>query len=258
MPTINDQLRTRDRSTSDRHSKNEENRTVKRTVGLTKLAALGIAVYLGTQLWAQVPGQPAPTAPAPAAARPLQTRIGLVNMVKVLKEYKKFQVIEEPIKKRSQELEATLNGYRIQMNKLKEEYNQPNTAQARKEAIEKESRELQMRGQMAEEDAKKELTKKQGDAAVQIYQEVKAAVDSFAATYGYEAVFFYNDAITPEDMMHPANVQRKLLQPACLMPLYYAPGMDISAAIVANLNARYQQSAPAAPPAAPVGGAPPH
>jgi Skp family chaperone for outer membrane proteins len=200
------------------------------------LAALGIAVYLGAQLWAQAQQ---PAAQPAAQPKPLQTRIGLVNMVKVLKEYKKFQAIEEPLKKRSQELEGVLNGYRTRLNALKEEYNKPTTTQQRKDEIEKESRTIQMQAQMAEEDAKKELTKKQGDAAVQIYQEVKAVVERVATAYGYEAVFFYNDAITDADLMHPANVQRKLLQPACLMPMYFAPGMDISAVIVYNLNASY-------------------
>lgn len=221
---------------------------MKRTVGLTKLAALGIAVYLGSQLYAQV------AAPQPAAQKPLQTRIGLVNMVKVLKEYKKFQAIEEPIRKRSQELEKVLEGYRTQILALKEEYSKGTTLPARKEQIEKDMRNINVQGQMAEEDAKKELTKKQGEAAVQIYQEVKAAVERFAAAYGYEAVFFYNDAITPEDLMHPANVQRKLLQPACLMPMFAAPGMDISAYIVDNLNRAYPPSAAPAAPAAPTGG----
>jgi len=219
---------------------------VKRTVfgHLTKLAALGLAVYLGAQLWAQTTPQPAAQT---AAAKPLQTRIGLVNMVKVLKEYKKFQAIEEPIKKRSLELEGQLNGYRAQINALKDEYMKAGTTQQRKEEIEKQTRTIQMQAQMAEEDAKKELTKKQGDAAVQIYQEVKAVVERFAMAYGYEAVFFYNDAITPEDLMHPANVQRKLLQPACLMPMYFAPGMDISANIVYTLNSQPGVTTPPAP-----------
>lgn len=223
---------------------------MKRTVVTLKgLATLAIAVFLGGQVWAQAPGAaPAPAAAPAAAARPLQTRIGLVNMVQVLKDYKKFQNIEEPIKKRSKELETVLEGYRQQLIKMKTDYQAATTTPAQKDMIEKSSREVQMKAQIAEEDAKKELTKLQGDAAVQIYQEVKAAVDRFAVTYGYEAVFFYNDAITPTDMMHPANVQRKLMQPACLMPMYFAPGMDITANIVNNLNQGY------VPPASPVAG----
>jgi Skp family chaperone for outer membrane proteins len=230
---------------------------VKRTlITLTGLATLGIAVYLGSRLSAQVPPPPAAPVAPPAAPKPLQTRIGLVNMVKVLKEYKKFQTIEEPIKARSKVLEANLEGFRQQLIALKTKYNQPQTTQAEKDQIEKQSRELQARATNAEDDAKKELTKLQGDAAVQIYQEVKTAVEHFAMQNGYEAVFFYNDAVTPADEMHPVNVQRKLMQPACLMPMYAAPGMDISASIVYNLNIQYNGQTTMAPGTAPA--PPPH
>jgi Skp family chaperone for outer membrane proteins len=234
---------------------------VKRTVGILKgVATLGIAVYLGSQLWAQQPAQPPPAAPPQSAARPLQTRIGLVNMVQVLKEYKKFQVIENPIRTRQGELEKKLEGIRNQVAKMKETYGKSDTPQATRDQIEKDLRQKQMEYQIAEEDAKKELAKMQGEATVQIYKEVKDAVDRFALTYGYEAVFFYNDAITPVDMMHPANVQRKLMQPACLMPLYFNPGMDISKHIVDNLNTAYQAAGgpPAAAPVTPPPAAPPH
>jgi Skp family chaperone for outer membrane proteins len=225
---------------------------VKKTVVAIKaLAALAIAVYLGSQVWAQVAGQPA--APPAPAAHPIQTRVGLVNMVYILKEYKKFQAIEAPIKARSMEWDKKLTEYRNQLLTLKTKYNDPKTTQAEKDDIEKSVRKIQADAQGCEEDAKKELTKMQGDAAVQIYQEVKAAVDVYAKTYGYEAVFFYNDAITPTDMMHPANVQRKLMQPACLMPLYFDPRMDISANIVNNLNSAYPggQATGTPPPAPP-------
>lgn len=227
---------------------------MKRTlVTLTGLATLGVAAYLGSRLWAQAPPAAAP-APAAQPARPLQTRIGLVNLVQVLKDYRKFQAIEGPIKARSAELEKILEGYRKQLIDLKTEYGRAETAPARKDQIEKQSRELQMKAQMAEEDAKKELSKLQGDAAVQIYREVKAAVDRYALVNGYEAVFFYNDAITESDMYHPANVQRKMLQPACLMPMTFDPRMDISKPIVDLLNSQYPANAAGAPAGTPPAG----
>jgi hypothetical protein len=44
-------------------------------------------------------------------------------------------------------------------------------------------------------------------------------------------------------------LQRKLTQPAAVMPIFVTPGMDISNQIVTNLNARYNPSANAAPTA---------
>jgi hypothetical protein len=45
-------------------------------------------------------------------------------------------------------------------------------------------------------------------------------------------------------MMHPANVQRKLMQPACLMPMTFDPRMDISKPITDLLNSSYQAMNP--------------
>ena len=106
--------------------------------------------------------------------------------------------------------------------------------------------------QLKEEEAKKELIKMNGEAAVTIYKEVEDAVNLYARSNNLELVMFYNDAVTAEDYYHPANLQRKLTQPAAVMPLFVAPGMDISNAIVTNLNAKYAPSAAApAAPAAP-------
>src|SRR5262249_43381041 len=65
---------------------NEENRTVKRTVGIAVgVATLGLAVYLGSHLWAQT------AAPAghPGSASP-KTRIALLNLKYVVMNYGKW------------------------------------------------------------------------------------------------------------------------------------------------------------------------
>src|SRR5262249_9718417 len=161
-----------------------------------------------------------------------QTRIGLVNMVQILKNYKKFQRIEEEIRAKSLALEKWLQPLRDDMLKLKAEYSDSKVTQARREEIEHQMRKLQMEAQEREEQAKKELVKINGEAAQQIYHEVEDAVKLYARSNNLELVTFYNDAVTEADFYHPANVQRKLTQPACLMPMYVAPGMDISDAVV--------------------------
>ncbi|HEY7428872.1 MAG TPA: hypothetical protein VH682_31870, partial [Gemmataceae bacterium] len=61
----------------------------------------------------------------------------------------------------------------------------------------------------------------------------------------------YNDAVTPEDFMSPQNIARKL-NTGALMPLYAAPGMDISQEVVnmLNYNLRPSTAAPDGTPAA--------
>lgn len=242
------QPRLRDRGVQAAYS-NEENRTVKRTVGiLTGLAALGVMAYFGSFLWAQAPAQPTGQPTAQPAGR-----IGILNMVEVLKNYKKFANTEAQLRQLQQTLEKRLEPYRAQANALKAKYTDVKTSAAEKEQVERDMRKLQVDAQVAEEDAKKELMKFSGEAYVAIYHEVEDAVKRFSAANGYSLVLFYNDSTKPEELYHPANVQRKLLQPAAIMPMVVSPGMDITTAIANNLNAMYPAAAaaPAAPGTAP-------
>jgi Skp family chaperone for outer membrane proteins len=208
------------------------------------LATLAAVVSWSVRGWAQ----------APTAPHPLQTRIGLLNMVQVLKNYKKFQAMEQSIKKRAEELEKTLVPYQNELNAIRTAYNDAKNppSQAERERLEVRMKQKTLELQLKEEEAKKELIKMNGEAAVTIYKEVEDAVNLYARSNNLELVMFYNDAVTAEDYYHPANLQRKLTQPAAVMPLFVAPGMDISNAIVTNLNAKYAPSAAApAAPAAP-------
>lgn len=222
---------------------------MKRTViFLAGMATVGSAIWFGSRLAAQA--QPPAPAPAPAVApRPLQTRIGLMNMVQVLKNYKKFTAIEENIKKRASELEKELEPFRAELVRLRQLAQAPNTSQEEHEKIEQRMRQLQVDAQNKEDLAKKELVKMNGEAALMIYKEVEAAVSLYARSNNLELVLFYNDAVTEQDYYHPVNLQRKLTQPAAVMPIFVTPGMDISNQIVSNLNARYAPTANAGPTA---------
>lgn len=218
----------------------------------TGLAALGLAAFIGARLLAQQPGPPQ-QAPAAQPPRPPQTRIAVMNMLQVLKSYRKFTNMEAEMRKLQQDVEGRIKPLRTRMQTLQEQYKKPETTPEQREQIERELRKLQIDGSMVEEDAKKELTKRSGDAFTTVYRDVEDAVTRYAQMNGYELVMFYNDRVEPEKH-HPANVQQKLLQPAALMPLFVTPGMDITAAIIQNLNQMYPASAAA--PAMQPGAAP--
>jgi Skp family chaperone for outer membrane proteins len=222
---------------------------VKRKVAiLAILAATGAAIYLGNHADAQQP----PGVPTQAAP----TRIGLVNMVSVLKGYRKFATVEAELKRLQQSWEDKLKPMQAKLVQMQNDLRNPSVSQAQKEQIERDGKKMALEFQSLEEDAKKDLGKRTGEAYVQIYREVEDAVKRFAASNGYALVLFYNDAITPEDQYHPANIQRKLLQPAAIMPMVVSPGMDITASIAASLNAMYPGT-PAPPAGQPTtGGAP--
>src|SRR5271166_4429060 len=80
-------------------------RKVKRTVTIVAgIAALALVAYFGSRLWAQAPGA--------AAAAPAQTRVAVINLLQVIKNYNKAKFYET-------ELEETLKPFRNKAEKLK-------------------------------------------------------------------------------------------------------------------------------------------
>ena len=211
---------------------------MKRTV----VILAGFGILAGAYLWAQTPGNP------PPAQRPLQTRIALINMVQVLKNYKKFTYFESQIRDKAQAMDKAVRPMKDRAEDLKKEYSQAQTPPARKEQIESEVRRLSLELQVKEDEMKKDLFKMNGDAAKQIYMEVEEAVSAYARANNFELVLFYNDAVTRDDFYHPENIKRKLMTPAAVMPMVVSPGMDVSDQIVANLNQKYTTSAAPVPP----------
>jgi len=216
---------------------------VKRTVGIVVgVATVGVAVYLGSHLWAQ---QGAAPAGHPASASP-KTRIALLNLKYVVMNYGKWKQFTEQLKSqyktyedRVQALNTKLEGLKQQMQKAPD--------QAAKDQIEKDAKNTQREMQDLADEAKNTLGKKESDELVVIYKEIAAAVSRFAQANDIDLVMHYNDATTEIEMNSPQNIQRKMVTGAT-MPLYYkANEIEISQVILGMLNQRYGQ--PAAPAA---------
>src|SRR5262245_23857986 len=63
---------------------------------LAGLATVGVAVYVGSRLWAQTP---AATAQTTAAAAPAQIRVAVVNLFNVMQNYNKAKFYETELKR---------------------------------------------------------------------------------------------------------------------------------------------------------------
>jgi Skp family chaperone for outer membrane proteins len=185
-----------------------------------------------SRVGAQTPQQPPPP-----------TRICILNMLEVMKNYKKAQNMELELRRVQTDWENKLKPFRDQANILRGKYSSSTLSQPEREQVEKDMRTLQMDFQAMEEDAKKDMQKRSGEVYKQIYREVEDAVTRFAGSNGYAAVFFSNDAVNPDDKYAPANVARKLSLPGATVPIYVAPQVDITAIISSNLNALYQAAA---------------
>jgi Skp family chaperone for outer membrane proteins len=225
---------------------------VKRTgIILTVVAALGVTAYVGSQLRAQnqqpYPGQvQQTTATAPAA--PLRTRIAIINLQQVIKQYRKWTDFEQNYRNAYQYYNAEFEKKKAQGVTLKSQLDKAGD-DAAKEKIQQELKGLERQVQDLGEAAKKQLSKMRDDQAVQIYREVEEAVQHYARANDIEMVLHYNDAMVPADIYNPVNIERKLQTGAC-MPMYSAPGMNITDTIAMMLNQRLgATAAPAAPSA---------
>jgi Skp family chaperone for outer membrane proteins len=206
---------------------------VKRTlIILTGVLTLGVAAYVGSQLRAQ----PQATAPAP------KTKMAVVNLSQVVKKYAKWQEFEKSYKNYLDQLKAEFDKIKLPGVELKDRLAKMAPDDSNREKVQQQLKDVERRMQDYDEEAKKKLSKWQEDTLVQIYHEVHDAIETYARSNDIEMVMHFNDAISPAELYHPYNVQRKM-QSIALMPVYVTPGMDITDIIVNNLNHRLQASA---------------
>jgi Skp family chaperone for outer membrane proteins len=229
-------------------NRNEENRAVKKTaISLTALATLGLTAYLGSQLRAQnqqpYAGQVQQTV-ATTQAAPLRTRIAIINLQQVIKQYRKWSDFEQSYKNLYGQYNAEFERKKAVGMDLKNQLEKA-VDDATREKVQQQIKDLERDVQDMGERAKKQLGKMRDDQAQQIYAEVEQAVQAYARANDIEMVMHFNDAVAPADYYHPLNVQRKLQTGAC-MPMYYAPGLNITDTISAMLNQRLGAT-PAAP-----------
>jgi Skp family chaperone for outer membrane proteins len=213
--------------------------------------ALGLAVYLGSRLWAQ-----APAAPVQA---PAQTRVALVNIVQVITNYHKFKTFQDelgrlakPYKDREAELTKNLEAWQAVLKN-------PASTQKQKEDAEKQITERKRQIEDNAMEAKKLLAKRNDEQFVQLYREVEDAVKRYAAPNGFHLVLQFNEPPNASDLYNVKNIYRKLegaTATGCCSPVYVAPGLDITAGVLSLLNAGAPATA-SGPASAPAAGAAP-
>jgi outer membrane protein len=164
-----------------------------------------------------------------------KTRIGVVNLAFVVKNYEKFPLFQQEIQEAAKPFQEKDAKYKKEAEELTREAQDPQTTPARRAAIEKKLKTLQRKAEDNKSEAQQALARKQERQLKALYEDVEAATRRYATARGLELVLHYNDAITQADLKSPQNITGKMQQRGC-MPLYSAPGIDISKEIVAALN----------------------
>jgi Skp family chaperone for outer membrane proteins len=231
----------------------QENGTVKKTVLATGgFIALGLMCYVG-----QLAGQNnQPTTQQPAAQAPARTRIALLNLTYVLKNYVKYQRFQEevkavidPFQNKDKELRGRLETLRKQADEsAKSNPSTPNTE------LERQAKDIQRQLEDNSTEAKLQLGKRTENEMKILYGDVYEAAQRYATSHDFDLVLQYNDATTPEDFMSAQNIARKL-QTGALMPLYWPRSIDISQEVTNALN--YNARSTTAPGGGAAPGTPP-
>ena len=206
------------------------------------LAALGGALYLGGRLAAQqqYPAGTVQTMP------PAVSKIAVVNLGQVIKNYSKFKNFMTDFQAKDLAARKQLEAVQAEAVKLKAEQSKPETSATRQQEIEKRMRDIQRQVQDFSEETGNRLSKERYDMLVAVYKEVDEAVKVYAQAKNLEMVLHYNDAVG-QDLYLPEVFQRRLANNACV-PMYTHPGLDITNQITEMLNRRVQAPAPTGQP----------
>jgi Skp family chaperone for outer membrane proteins len=215
---------------------------------LAALATIGVAGYVANQLGAQTPSN-----------APTSTKVGTVNLISVLKGYNKHKTYTAEVDVIRLQFEKKDTDLRKLGQQWNDYLSNPNGGKAPLTAEEKAKAEatikdIKRRIEDNIEEGKKAINKKSDEMQVQCYKEIEEAVKSFAAPNGFHLIFLLSDADNPADKYTPQNIARKMngtLQSAGVVPMYMAPGIDVSNDVVNMLNRMYPAPAASVPATSP-------
>jgi Skp family chaperone for outer membrane proteins len=200
------------------------------------LIVAAAVVFGASRLWAENKEKK----PAP------RTRIGLLNLTCVIKNYNKYKRFQEEIKEivepfqnRDAELRAELEKVRAQAKdpSLVPAKNEKGDDKSQKKELEKKAKEIQRQLDDNSAEAKLKLGKRSDDEMKILFKDVEKAVERYATAHELDLVMHYNDAVTKEDFESAQNIARKL-NTGALMPIYMVSGIDITTEIADDLNQR--------------------
>jgi Skp family chaperone for outer membrane proteins len=172
----------------------------------------------------------------PAPPRP-QMKVRLLNLTYVMKNYEKVKTFNAELRAAARPFQDENTNYNIRMLLLAAGAQKSKTTPEVRKQLEAEGKELRKVIEDNKGDYQKSVGKKRQELLKILYADIEAATRRYARANDIDLVMHYHDAVTKAELDGAPNITRKL-QLDSLMPMYTAPGMDISKEIVADLNAR--------------------
>lgn len=209
---------------------------------LSILCACGLGAILGFY------GLSRPvTAQAPAgggAAVVARTRIAVLNLQEVMKNYPKYKNLQADLKGKDEAYVNKLKGIEANMKSLQEKFQNPATPQAEKETLQKQLMHQRVEMESITNDAKRELIKYHDESMVRIYFEVDQVVRDYCTTNGIDMVFRFNEDWNKENYGKTEYVIRRLSMP--FWPMYFDNDLNITFRVSDILNRKFQAAGGAA------------
>ena len=205
---------------------------MKKTVSIVALACC-----IG--LTAPAMGQTKPAAAAPAAATTV--KIGLVDMARVFKEYKKFEDMRAALKAEMEIALAEAKKIAATAEKVKEELKLLKQGSA--EFIKRESDLAQLSSdfETKRKIANVQYQRKEAEIFQKIYVDAVAVIKLYAEHFQYSMVMRFNSAELDK------NNQASVVNGLNKLVIYHLPQDDITDAVIDYLNRKYAPTKPAVP-----------
>src|SRR5262245_34433526 len=164
------------------------------------------------------------------------SKVALLNLTYVIKNYNKFKTFQAELKSAVDPFQAKDTAWKKEGENMVKESQDPKTTAERKDQIENKLKELTRLTEANKMRASKVLNNNQGEPLKILYNDVRAAAFRYAPAHGHDMVLHHNDAVTEQEYNSEPNISRKM-QAGALMPIYMAAGVDISYELVKTLNA---------------------
>ena len=202
--------------------------------GLATLAAAAVVAGLG-----QSPVQ------AQAQAETKPSKVGLIDMAEVFKDYWKFANLREDLKAEMVRMDASAKPKMQEMQRLRQQLGELAQGSPERSAVEEQLITISTELEALRKKAQVDVMRKESEIYKDVYLEIQQAVGRFAAYYKYDVIIRFNSTRLEE----AANPQA-ILQQMNRQVVYHNPQDDITNTIVKYLNSEYKKAGGTEPAAA--------
>jgi Skp family chaperone for outer membrane proteins len=177
--------------------------------------------------------------PAPAGT----VRVAVVNVGVVFHKYERAAAFKNELAGTMAPFKKKVQALNDQGKKWAHELKAPALTPAQKDKLEQAIRDTKRQLEDTEAGFKRVIGKKQEDSLITLWKDVRDAVKTCAKQQGIRLVIAYGDPIEKELLEQFPNINRKMqaIDMGSALPLFIDDGVDISEAVVVELNRRYRE-----------------